>query len=282
MRKVSVIIALILFPLFITACASSGARQKQLDRMTLIETKLTQIVDELTALKETSDQNSSAIAALNQQFQDSFQDLRTEGAKNSVLLETLERKIEALAERVDDSEVRIGTIRKELNSIQLSRRGSNYERPYESGGTQTQDDSSNTSTDDQTRTTTPSNESEAFQVPYSDYLRGQFGFAVAGFRNYLRNYPQGSRSEEAHFYLAESLYNLEDYEGSVEEYDNVIRSYPNSPNRVSAIYKKGLAFLNSNQTAQGVILLQQLINRYPDTNEARLAREKLRTLGLNP
>lgn len=250
--------------------------------MTLIEMRLSQIAEELSSLRELADQNSSAIAALNDELQDSFQNLRTENAKNSVLLETLDRKFEAIAERVDDSEVRIGTIRKELNSIQLSRQGTSYGRPIESGGTDTRDDSTDSGTGDQTRPVTPSNETEAFQVPYSDYLRGQFGFAVAGFRNYLRNYPEGARSEEAHFYLAESLYSLEDYEGSVEEYDILIRAYPNSPNRVNAIYKKGLAFLNSNQTAQGVILLQQLINRYPDTNEARLAREKLRTLGLNP
>ena len=101
-------------------------------------------------------------------------------------------------------------------------------------------------------------------------------------RQFLQRFPDAEKADDAQFYVGECLYNLGDYQTAVEAYDAVIQRYSDSQYVVSATYKKALSFLNANQTAQGVILLQQLIINYPDSNEARLARDKLRSLGLNP
>jgi len=60
----------------------------------------------------------------------------------------------------------------------------------------------------------------------------------------------------------------------------VIRRYPDGDKVPSAHLKRGFAFLELNQTAQGVVQLNALIEDYPHTDEARLARDRLRALGL--
>lgn len=282
MKLQTAIITILLFTIILGGCAS-GPKVEEIDRFALIEQQLARILAELSTLQGNTRNNSAAIAELQEDVAETISELRTEGAKSSVKLDTLENRISALIERIEDSELRITNLRKEVTSLRISRTGTMFARPAGMQDDPTEDptDSSQNPAGDQ-QTFSSSSEVEAYQISYSDYLRGEFNLAASGFRNYLRDFPNGSKVEDAQFFLAESLYNVGDFESAVEEYDAFAQRFPDSPNVINATYKKGLAFLDSNQTAQGVILLQQLIRRYPDSNEARLAREKLRNLGLNP
>lgn len=285
MRKISALAILVIAVLLATGCASSGPKQEEVNRMNILEAQLARILADLNELQTSSRNNSAAVAALRDEIRGQLDNIRSEGTKSLVKLETMEAKVDALVERMDDSELRISNIKKDITSLRIGRTGTAYTRP---SGT-SPDYQNNTVQDDPVRTnddggeiTSPSNESESYQLSYNEFLRGEFGAAVTGFRNYLTNYPEGSQRQEAQFYLAECLYNLSNFESAVEEYDVLIIRYPGSPHLVNATYKKGLAFLESNQTAQGVILLKQLIRKYPETNEARLASNKLKNLGLTP
>jgi tol-pal system protein YbgF len=181
----------------------------------------------------------------------------------------------------------MSNLRKEVNSLRISRTGTEYTRPtgtterYETD-TPYENGTEAGGAGQQGAESMPSNERDAYQMAYNDFLRGEYAMAIEGFRNYLASYPQGNNRENARYYLAEALFNQGDFEGAVEEYDTFILNHPDSPLLVNAKYKKALSFLESNQTPSGVILLRQIINQYPESNESRLASEKLRSLGLNP
>ncbi|MGH9743513.1 MAG: tetratricopeptide repeat protein [Candidatus Acidiferrum sp.] len=70
-----------------------------------------------------------------------------------------------------------------------------------------------------------------------------------------------------------------DYKNAVIQYDKVIQNYPNSFKIPSARVQKGLALLALGQKSAGVRELREVIRSYPDTDEARLARSKLRHMG---
>ena len=282
MKLKSAIVTMLLLTIIIGGCAS-GPKKEEVDRFALIEQQLARILAELSTLQGNTRTNATAVAELREEVTEALNEIRTDGARSSVKLDTLENKISALTERIEDSELRITNMRKEITSLRISRTGTMFARPagVDDDPTSDPDDPTQTPAGDQPLVSS-SSEVEAYQISYSDYLRGEFNLAASGFRNYLRDFPNGSKVEDAQFFLAESLYNIGDYEAAVEEYDAFALRFPESPNVINATYKKGLAFLDSNQTAQGVILLQQLIRKYPDSNEARLAREKLRNLGLNP
>jgi TolA-binding protein len=55
----------------------------------------------------------------------------------------------------------------------------------------------------------------------------------------------------------------------------VIKNFPEGNKVPFALYKQGLSFLNLGEKASGKLLLQQVARDYPDTSQARMAREKL-------
>jgi len=66
----------------------------------------------------------------------------------------------------------------------------------------------------------------------------------------------------------------------VSAYERLLSDHPAGDKAAAAYMKKGLALLEMNRTADAVIQLQHVVSAYPKSEEARLARERLRALGL--
>ncbi len=58
--------------------------------------------------------------------------------------------------------------------------------------------------------------------------------------------------------------------------------YPKSLRIASAHYKKGLALIELGQRTAGVRELDQVIRRFPGTEEERRARARLQEMGIAP
>ena len=63
-------------------------------------------------------------------------------------------------------------------------------------------------------------------------------------------------------------------------YDQVLQNFPSGNKAASAQLKKGFALIEMGQKDDGVTELRHLIQRYPKTNEALQARERLKKLGV--
>ncbi len=85
----------------------------------------------------------------------------------------------------------------------------------------------------------------------------------------------------AFFYLAEINYKEGDFQGAVHNYDQVLQNFPTGNKAASSDLKKGLALLELGQKDDGVAQLRHVIQRYPKSNEALQARERLRKLGVS-
>ncbi|HXT48108.1 MAG TPA: hypothetical protein VN717_05675, partial [Gemmatimonadaceae bacterium] len=58
----------------------------------------------------------------------------------------------------------------------------------------------------------------------------------------------------------------------------VVSSYPTSPRAPTALYKRALGMEEKGNVVGARGLLSQLVQRYPRSDEAALAKERLRTL----
>jgi len=287
MRKTILFTALAVIPLLLVGCASGGKKAEKVDRVTLVEDHLARITADVTLLQRENRATAAKLEQLEVEIAELLRELRTENAKLSVQLEGIDGRLQSFGERVEDSELRISNIRKELNGLRYS---SYTTRPYAERLGEEEPRAAGQPTEGEqrpeggaeTQPLLPADETGAYQTAYSDFLRGEYSLALTGLRQFLRNFPNAEKADDAQYYIGECLYNLGDYQTAVEAYDAVVQRYPGTQYEIGATYKKALSFLNGNQTAQGVILLQQLIINHPDANEARLAREKLRSLGLNP
>ncbi|HTQ62961.1 MAG TPA: tol-pal system protein YbgF [Candidatus Solibacter sp.] len=117
-----------------------------------------------------------------------------------------------------------------------------------------------------------------YSSAYRDITAGHYDLASREFQDYLKNYPGTELASNAQFYLGEIDYVQKNYKGALAQYDKVLQNYPNSFKLPSAHVKKGLALLALGQKAAGERELRTVIRNYPNTDEARLARSRLRQL----
>ena len=115
-----------------------------------------------------------------------------------------------------------------------------------------------------------------------DYNGGKTDLATQEFNDYIKFYPNTDLAGNAYFYLAETQYKAGDYQKAVANYDLVLQNFPGGNKAASAQLKKGFALIELGQQDEGAQELKHVIQRYPRTNEAVQARDKLRKMGAAP
>lgn len=121
---------------------------------------------------------------------------------------------------------------------------------------------------------------EAFRAAYQDFTRGDYDRALTGFQDFQRRFPKSPLTANSDYFMGECLFSQQRHQEAVEAFTRAIAEKPEGDRVASAYLKKGLSLLALKQTAQGVIQLQHVIESYPRTEEARIATERLRSLGL--
>jgi tol-pal system protein YbgF len=115
-----------------------------------------------------------------------------------------------------------------------------------------------------------------------DYNGGKNDLAIQGFDDYIKFYPNTDLAGNAYFYLAEIQFKAGDYKKAVANYDLVLQNFPSGNKAAAAQLKKGYALLELGKEDEGTQELKHVIQRYPRTNEATQARERLRKVGATP
>jgi TolA-binding protein len=133
---------------------------------------------------------------------------------------------------------------------------------------------------------------DIYQAAYIDFSKGSYPLAIAGFREFLRRYPDHALAGaaqywigEAHFSLARGFMNAgqtdkatDALEQAVQEFRKVQANYARSDKAATALYKEALALLDLKQPAVAQARLQYLVDNFPQAEEAPLARERLAAL----
>ena len=115
---------------------------------------------------------------------------------------------------------------------------------------------------------------------YGDYARGNYDQALSELQEFIRLNPANDLADDAQYLIGEVNFSQQKYPEAVAAYDRLLSDHPGGDKTAAAYLKKGLALLEMNRTADAVIQLQHVVSAYPKSEEARLARERLRALGL--
>ncbi len=114
-----------------------------------------------------------------------------------------------------------------------------------------------------------------FSSAYTNYLQGHYDIAAIGFKDFVANYPDSDKVDNALYWLGLCYYEQEKYRDAIAQFEKVINDYPDSDVLPAAMLRKGLSLLASNSIGVGVVELQDLIKKFPLSQEARIARKKL-------
>lgn len=117
---------------------------------------------------------------------------------------------------------------------------------------------------------------EVYKAALSDYTKGNYDLAINGFKTYMQLFPKTSLVPNAQYWLGESYYSQRNYPEAIREFEAVVKSHPNSNKVPSAMLKQGYAYLELGEASRGTAVLRELMNRFKNSREARLAQERLR------
>jgi len=137
---------------------------------------------------------------------------------------------------------------------------------------------------------------DIYQAAYIDFSKGSYSLAIAGFREFLRRYPDHELAGSAQYWIGEAYLALargftdasqsdkasESLEQAVQEFKKVQANYPRADKVPTALYKEALALIDLKQPALAQTRLQYLVDNFPRAEETSLARERLTTLKNTP
>ncbi len=119
---------------------------------------------------------------------------------------------------------------------------------------------------------------DLYKDAYETYHRGDLEGARRKFEAFLKQYPNTELSDNAQFWIGETYYLKKDYERAILEYEKAIVKYPEGDKIPAALFKQALAFLELGDKTNARNLLKRVIEKYPHSEQAELAKKKLETL----
>jgi tol-pal system protein YbgF len=116
---------------------------------------------------------------------------------------------------------------------------------------------------------------ELYSQAYADYARGNYDLAIQGFTEYIRNYPGTDFTDNAQYWIGECLYSKKMYEESIESWNVLFKDYPASDKVPDGRVKKGMALERLGRKSQALVEYRYVVDRFPNSQAARIARERL-------
>jgi tol-pal system protein YbgF len=267
---------LFVLALFTICIASAYGANKDIVEL---QTQVTQLQQQMTQMKQSFDERMGIMRNLLEQNTDATNKVTTaiNGLQASINKQQQDRsgqgdqlsgQIQALNDTMDELKVRLTKLSKQLEDMQTAQQSMAAQQ------SQAQQQAQAIA------------QAPAPDVLYNNALRDYNGakndLAIQEFNDYIKFYPNTDLSGNAYFYLAEIQFKAGDYQKAVANYDLVLQNFPSGNKAAAAQLKKGYALLELGKEDEGTQELKHVIQRYPRTNEATQARERLRKLGPAP
>lgn len=94
----------------------------------------------------------------------------------------------------------------------------------------------------------------------------------------IERYPSHGMIANAHYWLGETYYSEKKYDQAILEFQEVIKNFPGKEKVPAAMLKQAMAFKELGDAKSARYVFQKLITEFPDSEEAKLAKTKLKGL----
>jgi tol-pal system protein YbgF len=102
--------------------------------------------------------------------------------------------------------------------------------------------------------------------------------AVAGFRDFIKQYPNHDYADNAQYWLAECFYDRKDYGSALREFQRVVQRFPQGNKTPDALLKVGFCYLALGSMRPAREKLEEVTRAYPKHHASALAAAKLAEL----
>ncbi|HET7899035.1 MAG TPA: tetratricopeptide repeat protein, partial [Flavisolibacter sp.] len=94
----------------------------------------------------------------------------------------------------------------------------------------------------------------------------------------IRKFPSSNLVDDANMEIANVYLSQERFRDAIQPLNNIINASANSSLKPQAYLKLGIAYFNSNENERAVAQYKKLLNTYPNSPEAEVALDNLRTI----
>jgi tol-pal system protein YbgF len=116
---------------------------------------------------------------------------------------------------------------------------------------------------------------ELFNAGVRAFNRGSITTARRAFQQFLTEYPNDPMAADANFYLSDLLVQEDRLEEAIQAFLRIPELYPVAEKVPDAIYRVGVLYIQLEQLEDARLYLERVVNSYPDSGAAALARERL-------
>lgn len=116
---------------------------------------------------------------------------------------------------------------------------------------------------------------ELYRTALEQFRRGAFGTARAGLREFLSEHPDHELAPDAQYYVAETYARTDQPRRALEAYSRVVELFPGSRRAATALYRSGVLEAERGNLEDARVYFSRVVEGYPDSGEAELARERL-------
>lgn len=121
-------------------------------------------------------------------------------------------------------------------------------------------------------------ESAAYEAALKLFREDSYKSAIAGFKAFLKTYPDSALAPNAQYWIGYSYYALKDYKSALAQQQKLVAVYPASAKVPDALLNIATNEIALNKLAAARKTLEQLVTQYPGTPAATLASRRLATL----
>ncbi len=120
-----------------------------------------------------------------------------------------------------------------------------------------------------------SEEQRVYGQSFDALKAGSYSIAITGFKDFLTSYPASPLAENAQYWLGEAYYVTRDFDSASGAFKSVLSKWPDSRKAPDALLKLGYTQIAQNKMGEGRATLSQVVQKYPGTDAAKFAAERL-------
>ena len=260
------------------AAADKETRQMMAD-IRILQEQSQQLQNLITAMTD-------ALKAVNARIDEQTGTNRKSFADQKLVIDTLSNDLRVVREKVDDSNVRVGSLGQELDALRQSVTALGTARPPVPDA----DPAAAAAAGDPAAAAPPvaasptgaaavgASPQKLLDSALADYYAGQYDLSILGFESYVKTFPQSPQASFAQLHVGNSQMQLGHYEPAIAAFDTVIRNYPRSNEVPDAWVRKGTALKTLRQTDKAREAFEYVIKNYPDSVAATVAQQRLQEL----
>src|SRR5688572_1694744 len=227
---------------------------------------------------------TEALKAITSRLDASNEAMRKGFADQRLLVDELSDAVGVIRERSDDTNVRIGALREELEALRATVQALQQVTLAPPAPAEPLDPNAPVPATPAPAPAAPAtpipstaglSPARLFEPARTDYFAGQYSSAILGFEAFLRAFPRSELADDAQFYIGESQFGQNQFADAVAAYNQVIQNYAGADKVPDAYYKRAVAQERLGQGDAARASYDTLVKSFPNTAAAGLARQSL-------